>query len=214
MSGRTVRVAGVGYTVAWCVGLTVFASSTTVNSTGSELLNQYAGHSAQLALQFVLTQGLAAVLLGIVFVRWTAAAMGTDRTWLRATGGAAVTVSLVQCMLGLVLSVIAVPADDEHAIGALAAALNRLDGVKMLLLAIALGTVALARSLSRPRWSAVLCAAAALALLVSAVGYGLLADRVAMAAYLSLPLLLAAVTAGAFVVGPAAAGDRRAVAGK
>ena len=79
MSRRAVRVAGLGYTATWCVGLAVFSSSTTVSSTGRELLGQYAGHSPVLALQFLLTQGLAAVLLGIVLAAWVGMATGTGR---------------------------------------------------------------------------------------------------------------------------------------
>ena len=69
MSRRAVRVAGLGYTATWCVGLVVFSSSTSVTSTGRELLVQYAGHSSILALQFLLTQGLVEIVRNSVNVR-------------------------------------------------------------------------------------------------------------------------------------------------
>ena len=202
MSRRAVRVAGLGYTATWCVGLAVFSSSTTVSSTGRELLGQYAGHSPVLALQFLLTQGLAAVLLGIVLAAWVGMATGTGRVLVAWAGGAAVTVSLVQCALGLVLAVLAVPAGDPGPVAALGTTLDRLDGVKMLLLAVVLGTIAVGSPVRRPRWLAALCSAGAASLLVSALGYAFLADLPAMAAFVSLPLLLASVSAGAFVVRP------------
>jgi hypothetical protein len=180
----------------------VLASSTTVSSTGRELLDQFAGHSAALALQFLLTQGLAAVLLGTVLVGWCSVATAADRTRIGRAGGAAVAVSLVQCVLGLLIAWIAVPAGDPEVVGAWVAILNRLDGAKMLLLAIALGCVARGRGVSRPAWLALLCGSAASALLVSAVGYGFQLDVPATAAFVSLPLLLASVAAGAFAVAP------------
>jgi len=136
VSRRVLRLAGIGYAVSWCVGLMVLASSTTVSSTGRELLDQFAGHSAALALQFLLTQGLAAVLLGTVLVGWCSVATAADRTRIGRAGGAAVAVSLVQCVLGLLIAWIAVPAGDPEVVGAWVAILNRLDGAKMLLLAI------------------------------------------------------------------------------
>ncbi len=203
MSRRTLRVAGISYTVAWCVGLAVFNSSTTVSSTGGALLGQYAGHSAALALQFMLTQGLAGLLLGIVLAGWAALARGADRTCVGRVGGAAVCVSLVQCAIGLVLAWGAVPARNSHGVSALVSTLNRLDGLKMLLLAVVLACVASGHGVSLPRWAAVLCGSATVALLISAAGYGFLWDGPAMAAFVSLPLLLASVTAGAFVIAPA-----------
>ena len=75
-------------------------------------------------------------------------------------------------------------------------AINRLDGVKMFLLAALIGTAALAhRELGTPSWLRVVSLLAVLALLVSGVGYLVLNDLLANAAFVSGPLLLLWVSA-------------------
>ncbi len=76
-------------------------------------------------------------------------------------------------------------------------AINRLDGVKMLLLAaVALAAFALLRAghPPLPRWLAYESLALAVAIAISGVGYLLLLSGPALAAWVSLPLLLVWVT--------------------
>jgi hypothetical protein len=197
--------AGAAYTLTWVVGLSVFSPSTTVTSPGSDLLRQYAGHERVLALQYLLTQGLAALLLAVVLAAVVRSVSGPAARVVRVAGGGAVCVSLVQCLLGLLLATVAVPDSDAAGIGALADTINRLDGLKMTLLAATWGCLAHAvrrREVGLPRRSVGLFAATSVALLASAAGYGFLYDRLATAAFVSLPLLLASATLAAAYVRP------------
>ena len=193
--------AGIGYSIAWLAGLLVFSSSTQVRSSGAEVLRAYTGRQGAVSIQFVLTEGVAAVMLAIV--TWSLAAAvarraGSLKRLLLASGLVASSVSIVQCGLGLWLTMTVLPGRDANTAGAVTRALNRLDGVKMLLLAVlAAGTaVAVQRGVIRlPRWLGAIAAAAAVTITLSAVGYLLLNNLFATAAWLSLPLLLVFVTA-------------------
>ena len=59
-------LAGIGYAAAWLAGLSIFSSSTTVNSAGTQVVAGYAGHRAVATAQFALTEGLAALCLAAV----------------------------------------------------------------------------------------------------------------------------------------------------
>jgi hypothetical protein len=77
-------------------------------------------------------------------------------------------------------------------------AITRLDGLKMVLLALVATAAAVAirdRALPLPRWLSPLAAVLAVAIAVSGVGYLALSDAAASAAWVSLPLLIAFVTA-------------------
>ncbi len=220
-------VAGIAYAVAWLAGLSIFSSSAAVRTTGAKVLAADAGHQAAATTQFVLTEGAAAVFLAVVAIAigqaglraadgratWTADgraawAAGTARAaWVTITAGLlAVAISLVQCGLGVYLTSSVVPAGHPAAAGNLTDAITRLDGVKMLALAImALAGVALARHAAvLPGWLAYTGIALAVAIVVSGFGYLLLLDSVALAAWISLPLLLVWVTGSGIVLGRAA----------
>ncbi|MDQ2786152.1 MAG: hypothetical protein M3Y58_14255 [Chloroflexota bacterium] len=192
--------AGIGYSIAWLAGLLVFSSSTQVRSTGAQVLRAYAGHQGVVSIQFVLTEGVAAVMLAVV--TWSLAAAvarraGALKRLILTSGLVASGVSIVQCGLGLWLTTTLLSERDANTAGAVAQALNRLDGVKMLLLAVlAAGTAtAVYRSLIRlPRWLGAIAVAVAVTITLSAVGYLLLNNLFATAAWLSLPLLLVFVT--------------------
>ena len=117
--------------------------------------------------------------------------------------------SLIQCALGLWLAGWVVPAGDAGRAGTLFAAINRLDGVKMLALAaMAAGGAALVRRTHLlPGWLGYLGALLAAALVVSGIGYLLLSSALAPAAFVSGPLLLVWVTAAGISV--AGRQDRR-----
>ena len=209
--GRVQLAAGIAYPVTWVVGLSVFTASTAVTSTGGQLLADYHGHSGRLLLQFLLTQGLAATLLAVVLVAAARQIKGSAGRVIRITGLAAVTVSLVQCALGALMACAAVPGRHAHAIGALSETINRLDGVKMILLAVTfacmaaiVGTKWWPTLRSRRRRGRLIAAlrfgAAAATLFASAAGYLTLNNTWANAAFASLPLLLASVTTSAVLV--------------
>jgi hypothetical protein len=193
-------VSSIGYSLSWVVGLLVFSSSTEVRSSGTQILRAYTGHQDAVALQYVLTEGLPAGFLAVV--TWSLARAIRERATLARrlvlTGGlAAAAVSLVQLVLGLWLSLGLVRSRDAGTAGTAFRTLNRLDGVKMLLIAgLAVGA---ARAIRRgyvalPNWLARVAAALAVTITLSAIGYLALNDTFAMAAWVSLPCLLVFVT--------------------
>jgi hypothetical protein len=207
MANRS-ALAGIGYTISWIVGLAIFSSSTDVRSSGADLVSTYAGHRGVVVAQYVFTEGLPAVFLAVVVVALARAAAAAG--WARlgrgvlASGLAACAVSLVQCALGVWFAWTLIPDRRLGTAVDVFEAINRLDGVKMFLLA-ALAAVAfvlgarvqvvLPLSLA---WEA---AALAAAITVSGVGYLFLLSGPALAAWVSLPLLLVFVTGTGVVVG-------------
>jgi len=210
-------VAGLSYLAAWVAGLAVWPSNLAVNATSAQVTAAYQGHQAVAAIQYLLVEGLAGLLLGTVLTAvLRAAARGPRLAGVRPAavlGILAVTISLLQCVLGLAL--VAAAADASRA-GVLFELVNRLDGGKMLALAGTAAWLAARRGPARrgparigaapsaaprrdggarlPRWLQIIAALAALALAGSAVAYLLLADSVAGLVYLSGPLLLAWIT--------------------
>ena len=121
------------------------------------------------------------------------------------SGAAAAAVGLIQCALGLYLTLSVVPADHATTAAAVTEAVNRLDGVKMFLLAVmaVAGTVLARRTGLLPRWLRQAGVALAAAITASGIGYALLNNTFALAAWASLPLLLAWVTGAGIVLGRA-----------
>lgn len=202
-------VGGVLFSVAWAAGLSVFSSSTKVRSSGASLIDSYSGHLGAATLQFVLTEGVAGLALGGVVVA-IAGARGERRGGPRVspliatTGIAAAAVSLVQSLLGIVMVTVLVPAGRAEATQTVSETVNRLDGVKMLLLMVfALAGYIAIRSghLALPRWLAWVALVLAAAIGVSGVGYLFLLAGPATAAWISLPLLLVYVTGAGIAVG-------------
>lgn len=195
---RSVAVAAVGYSLAWLAGLGLSSTSTTVTSTGSAVLAGITGRSGLVAAQYVVTEVVTAVAL-LVTLRAVARSAGTPR--MSVVAAAVAGLSLAQGALGLTLALYAVPAGDAGLAGGLLDAVNRTDGVKMLLLAVlaGLGVQAGRRGLL-PRWLAAVAALLAVAVAVSGLGYLLLVDSLARAAYVSLPLLMLWVTGSGVVV--------------
>ncbi len=120
-----------------------------------------------------------------------------------AAGAAAAAIALAQCVLGLYLTISVVPAGHADIAAAVTEALNRLDGVKMLVLAAmaAAGTVMARRTGLLPHWLQWTGVALAAAIIASGIGYALLNPALALAAWVSLPLLLAWVTGAGIVLG-------------
>jgi hypothetical protein len=194
----TPAVAGIAYSLSWIVGLAIFSSTTDVHSSGADLVSTYAGHGGVAMAQYVLTEGVPAIALAVV-VYALARAAGTrpPSRALLACGLAAAAISIVQCLLGLYLAGRLIP--DRHTGRAVTVfdAINRLDGVKQLVLAaFAVAAFALLRAgrPPLPRWLTSESLALAVALAVSGIGYLFLLSGPALAAWVSLPLLLVWVT--------------------
>jgi hypothetical protein len=191
--------ATVGYVAAWIAGLTVFASSTQVDDNGGQVVRALAGHQFAAGLQYALTEGVTA--LALIAVIWAVTGNvrpGRARPTIRLAALAATVVSLAECGLGLWLSAGLARPGEAGLAGAVNDAITRLDGLKMVLLALVAAAVAVAvrdRTLPLPRWLSPLAAVLAVALAVSGVGYLALSDAAASAAWVSLPLLIVFITA-------------------
>jgi hypothetical protein len=204
-SSSPVRVAGLGYSLSWLVGLSVFSSSTDVHSGGREIQSAFAGHGAAITAQYVFTEGLPAVCLGVVVVALARSVVADPRarTRLLVSGLMAAIISVIQCVLGIVLITQLVPSDRIDAIGRVSDLIDRLDGVKMLLLAVVGLTAGLAiwrERLHLPRWLGYVAFALSAAITVSGIGYLFLVAGPAYAAWVSLPLLLVFVTGSALTL--------------
>jgi hypothetical protein len=207
--------AGVAYLAAWAAGLAAWPANLALNATAAQVTAAYRAHPAGAVTQYLLAEGLAGLLLGVVLASAVLPAAG--RRLARAAAGlgaTAVAISVVQCVLGLVLVTAAASAQVSLA-GTLSALENRLDGVKMLALAgTAACLAARRRARPAPRWLRAAAALAAIALASSAVAYLFLLNALAWTAYLSGPLLLAWIAAtGIWLTATARPRRRTSVAG-
>jgi len=201
----TPAVAGIAYTAAWAAGLAVWPSNLDVATSGTQVVAAYTGHQVAAITQHLLVEGLAAVALaGVVLaLGQTARRRGAGRLGAATvlSGTAAVLLSLVQCTLGLMLAAGAVADGDTARAGVLFDVINRMDGAKRFVLAIMAGAgVGLVRAGLLPRWLGYAGALLAAALIVSGTGYLLLNSRLAIAAFVSLPLLLVWVTGAGIAI--------------
>ena len=196
---RGTLTATIGYLVAWIAGLTVFASSTQVDANGGQVVRALAGHQFAAGLQYALTEGVTALcLIAVIWAVTGTTQPGRARPTIRLAALAATVVSLAECGLGLWLSAGLARPGEAGLAGAVNDAITRLDGLKMVLLAVVAAAVAVAvrdRTLPLPRWLSPLAAVLAVAIAVSGVGYLALSDAAASAAWVSLPLLIVFITA-------------------
>jgi membrane associated rhomboid family serine protease len=195
------ELAGLLYPASWIVGLSVFTASATVNSSGTAILHADRGHGAALVAQFFLTEGVPGVLLGIVIWRLAKITDPPAGVLIAAGGLGAAAISTVQCWVGFAITA-AVTREDTRDVGSWSRLLERMDGVKMLLLAVVGVVTALAirrAALSLPGWLGGIAAGTAVTIAVSGVGYVFLDNTLAAAAWVSLPLLLCFITASALV---------------
>ena len=177
---RLPAVAGVGYSLAWIISLSVGAPNPSVAARGSQVVAAFAGHGGPAMAMFVLAEGVAAAALAVVVIAAARAARpGARRAGLAGAGFgiAAAVVSWAELAVGAWL--VYGPVAGRRAADAETAyqVLMRLDGAKMFLLAamaVALSVVALTSPVL-PRWLAPLGFALAASLVVSGLGYVLLA---------------------------------------
>lgn len=203
---RSVALGAVGltYLAAWIVGLLVWPVNLATNASGTTVISTFTGHTTSASTQYLLTEGLAGITLGIVVIA-IGRTLASRPTLI--VGGLAAVVSLVETGIGLYLAGTLVPARDADSAHTYFALLNELDGVKMLLLA---GT-ALAASIAAhhqrnlPRWLVYVGFALTVAMIVSGIGYVFDLPGIALAAAASLPLLLIWITGSALTLRRAAA---------
>jgi hypothetical protein len=194
---RSPGPAGLVYAVSWIVGLLIFSASAQVHPSGAQLIRTYTGHRVAATLQFLLTEGVPALALMVVVWALAGAARAAGERRLAvsalATGMLACIISFTQFLLGLDFIGRVDAHGGANSVASLDAAMNRLDGPKMFLLAaLAMTGIVLARRarLGAPRWLNHLGAALATSIVISGVGYLFLLSGPALAAWVSLPLLL------------------------
>jgi hypothetical protein len=194
-------VAGIAYTLSWIAGLAVTAPSPQPTASGAEIIAALAGHGAAVATQFALTEGLPAAGLAIVSIALARAARRSAATVAaRAAliaGAMAALISALQFVLGAVLAGTASPG-AAHLLYDL---VNRLDGVKMLTLAV-LGLAAAASGVL-PRWLRYTGITLAIAITASGIAYLLLLQGLTVLAAPALVLLLLFITGTGITVGAA-----------
>ena len=210
---RTARslpmVAGIGYSLAWIISLSVGAPNPAVAARGSQVVAAYAGHGGPAMAMFVLAEGVAAAALTVVMISAARASRRSRARLASLTGAgfgiAAAVVSWIELALGAWLVYGPVAGRRTAGAGTAYQVLMRLDGAKMFLLAamaVALSAVALT-SHALPRWLAPLGFVLGASLAVSGLGYVLLAQGLASAVYVSGILLLAFVTSTGVALGVA-----------
>jgi hypothetical protein len=191
--------AGICYVAAWAAGLASWPANLALNATNAQVAAAYRAHPAGAASQYLLSEGLAGLLLGIVLADAVISNRdrGLARPWpAAATAAGAVAISLLQAVIGMFLIAAATHHDIARA-GELSNLVNRLDGVKMLALAAIAAYLSARRTWDRrpPTWLRAAAALAAAALAVSGLDYLLLANSLAWTVYISGPLLLAWIAA-------------------
>lgn len=194
-------VTGIAYTLSWLAGLSIAAPSPKLNASGPEITAALAGHGGAVAAQFVLTEGLPAIGLAIISVTLARAARHagavTAARFTALAGLTAAVISLLQFALGMVLATTTAPGTAHL----LYTSISRLDGAKMLALAI-LAVAGLATGLL-PRWLRYAAVALAIAIIASGLAYLMLSPGLATLAYVSGPLLLLFITGTGITLGRA-----------
>jgi hypothetical protein len=190
---------GIGYSLSWIAGLAVPAPSPRFGAPGAEVVATLAGHGPAVATQFALTEGLPAAGIAVISVALARTArrrgaVGPARFAL-VSGLVAAIISALQFGLGLALTVTSAPGPTHL----LYASVDRLDGAKMLALAV-LGAAAAAMT-ALPRWLRYTGIALAVTITFSGLVYLLLAASLAAAAGPALILLLAFMTGCGIMIG-------------
>ena len=192
-------LAGLGYTLSWIAGLAVPAPSPGFGATGTEIVAALSGHGPAVAAQYALTEGLPAAGIAVIAVTLarTARRRGEPLAarFALVAGLTAAVISAVQFGLGLALTGISAAEPARL----LSRSVDRLDGAKMLALAV-LG-VAAATMAFLPRWLRWTGISLAVAITCSGVVYLLLIAPLAAAAGPALVLLLAFMTGCGIMIG-------------
>ena len=183
---------GIGFTLSWIAGLAIPAPSPKFSASGAQIVSAIAGHAPALAIQFALTEGLPAAGIAVVTI---ALARVTGSQLARVAGVTAAVISALQFCLGMWLAATSSPVTAHM----LYQMVNRMDGVKMLALAV-LGAAG-AAALALPRWLRYTGAALAVAIAASGVAYLLLLQSLALLAGPALVLLLIFITGAGIWLG-------------
>jgi hypothetical protein len=187
-------MAGIAYALSWIVGLVVWPTNLGIGSSDLTVAADYRANAGHAVVQYLLIEGVAGVFLAVVI---GSLVLPTRNRPSSVALRAAVIAGLVAAALSVTLFVIGLvivrDASHHHVTSAGNAfdLVNRLDGFKMLLLAIAaLGVAAGSSRGALPRWLILAGYVLAATLIVSGISYGLLASGLAWTVYVSGPLLV------------------------
>ena len=190
---------GLGYSLSWIAGLAVPAPSPGFGAPGTEVVAALAGHGPAIVTQFALTEGLPAAGIAVISVALARTARRSGATmagrFALVSGLAAAIISAVQFGLGVALTVTSAPGPAHL----MYASVDRLDGAKMLALAV-FGAAAATMTVL-PRWLRYTGIALAVAITCSGLVYLLLVASLAAAAGPALVLLLAFMTGCGIIIG-------------
>jgi hypothetical protein len=196
-----VAVAGIVYTVSWVVSFVVGAPMPSVAASGDQIVAAFAGHDWPSIASLVLQEGIPAVTLAavVLLVARAASKAGARRAGLAVAvfGVAAAAVSLAELVMAAWLQYGPVTSGHAATAGTLWSAIQRIDGAKMFVLAamaVALAVLSMTSAVL-PRWLALLAHPLAVALVLSGLGYVLLAVGLSDTVWVSGVLLLVVVTA-------------------
>jgi hypothetical protein len=187
-------IGGIGYGLAWIAGLIVWPSNLSIDASDRGVVSLYAAHVGQATAQYLLVEALAGICLGLVLLaslRLVGVAGGSWRVAAVASGVVAVVLSLTQALLGIFL-VSSASQDALGQSGELYAVINRLDGVKQLLLGAAIVMLVNIRRTQPkfPLWISRVTIAMGIALVPSGLAYVFLWSNLAGTTFISLPLLV------------------------
>jgi len=192
-------LAGLGYSLSWIAGLAVPAPSPGLGASGAGIVAALSGHGPALAAQYALTEGLPAAGIALIAVALSRTARRCGATvsarFALVAGLVAAVISAMQFALGLALTATSAPGPAHL----LFASIDRLDGAKMLALAV-LGAAA-ATMTALPRWLRWTGIALTVAITCSGLVYLLLIAPLAAAAGPALVLLLAFMTGCGIMTG-------------
>ena len=196
-----VAVAGIGFTVSWVLSFVVGAPMPSVAASGDQIVTAFAGHDWPVIVSLVLQEGIPAVALAavVLLVARAASRAGARRAGLAVAvfGVAAAAVSWAELVMAAWLQYGPVTSGHAATAGTLWSAIQRIDGVKMFVLAamaVAVAVLALTSAVL-PRWLAALALLLAVALVLSGLGYVLLAAGLSDTVWVSGVLLLIVITA-------------------
>jgi hypothetical protein len=195
-----VAVAGIVYTVSWVVSFVVGAPMPSVAASGDQIVAAFAGHDWPSIVSLVLQEGIPPVALAavVLLVARAASRAGARRAGLAVAvfGVAAAAVSLAELVMAAWLQYGPVTSGHAATAGTLWSAIQRIDGAKMFVLAamaVALAVLSLTSAVL-PRWLALLAHPLAVTLVLSGLGYVLLAVGLSDTVWVSGVLLLVVVT--------------------
>ena len=196
-------LAGLCYTLSWIAGLAVPAPSPGLGANGAGIVAALSGHGPAVAAQYALTEGLPAAGIAVIAVALARTARRHGEAlaarFALVAGLTAAIISAVQFGLGLALTATSAPGPAHL----LYTSIDRLDGAKMLALAVLGATAATMAML--PRWLRWTGIALAVAITCSGLVYLLLIASLAAVAGPALVLLLTFMAGCGIMIGMTAA---------